>query len=62
MVSMSTRQILQLTILAAALVLGFIPETINGLSLIAILLASTVFLLQPGVLLRLRGPRLRLVK
>lgn len=59
---MSNRQILQLTILAAALVLGFIPETFNGLSLIAIVLASSVFLLQPGVLLRLRGPRLRLVK
>lgn len=42
---MSTRQKLQLTILAAALVLGFIPETVNGLSVPAILLASTVFLL-----------------
>ncbi len=62
MVSMSTRQILQLTILSAALALGFIPETVNGLSLLAILLASSVFLLQPGVLLRLRGPKLRLVK
>lgn len=59
---MSTRQKLQLTILAAALVLGFIPESVNGLSLLAILLASTVFLLQPGVLLRIRRPKLRLVK
>ena len=59
---MSTRQALQLTIFAAALVLGFIPQTFNGLSVLAILLATSVFLLQPGVLLRLRRPVLRLVK
>jgi hypothetical protein len=59
---MSTRQIFQLTIFAAALVLGLIPETFNGLSLFAILLASSVFLLQPGVLLRIRRPKLRVVK
>lgn len=59
---MSTRQALQLTIFAAALVLGFIPQTFNGLSVLAIMLAATVFLLQPGVLVRLRRPVLRLVK
>jgi hypothetical protein len=59
---MSTRQAFQLTILAAALVLGFIPQTFNGLSVLAIMLAATVFLLQPGVLVRLRRPVLRLVK
>lgn len=59
---MSTRQILQLTILATALVLGFIPETVNGLSLLAILLAASAWLLQPGVMLRIRRPKLRLVK
>lgn len=59
---MSTRQILQLAILATALVLGFIPETVNGLSLLAILLAASAWLLQPGVMLRIRRPKLRLVK
>jgi hypothetical protein len=60
---MSTRQILQLIILAAALVLGFIPGTVNGLSLLAILLASSVFLLQPGAMAHFRRrPILRLVK
>lgn len=59
---MSTRQALQLTILAAALILGFVPQTFNGLSVLALMLAATVFLLQPGVLLRLRRPVLRLVK
>lgn len=59
---MSTRQILQLTILATALVLGFVPETFNGLSVLAILLAGSVFLLQPGVLAKRRRPVLYLVK
>lgn len=59
---MSTRQILQLTILAAALILGFIPDTFNGLSLLAIVLACSVFLLQPGVLTAHRRPNLYVVK
>lgn len=59
---MSTRQILQLTILAAALALGFVPDTFNGLSVLAILLAGSVFLLQPGVLAVRRRPRLYLVR
>jgi hypothetical protein len=59
---MRTRRNLQILILAAALVLGFIPDSFNGLSVLAILLAGSVFLLQPGVLLLLRRPNLRLVK
>jgi hypothetical protein len=43
---------LQISILAAALVFGLIPEQFNGLSVLAILLASPAFLLQPGVTLR----------
>jgi hypothetical protein len=59
---MSIRQTLQLTIFAAALVLGFIPTAFNGLSVLAIMLACSVFLLQPGVLVRFRRPVFRLVK
>lgn len=61
MAGMRTRKVLQITILATALILGFIPETFNGLSILAILLSCTVFLLQPDVL-PLRRPSLRLVK
>jgi hypothetical protein len=46
----------------AALVLGFIPETLNGLSVLAILLPASAFLLQPGALVRLRRPAVRLVE
>ncbi|QOD05700.1 hypothetical protein [Pseudarthrobacter sp. BIM B-2242] len=59
---MSTRQILQLTILAAALVLGFVPDTFNGLSVLAILLAGSALLLQPGVFANRRRHVLYLVK
>lgn len=53
---------IQLTIFAAALILGFVPDRFNGLSILAIALAGTAFLFQPGVMLRLRRPKLRLVK
>ncbi|HEX9086477.1 MAG TPA: hypothetical protein VF867_02995 [Arthrobacter sp.] len=59
---MRNRRSLQIIILAAALVLGFVPNTFNGLSVLAILLAGSALLLQPGVMLRLRRPVLRLVK
>lgn len=59
---MRTRKSLQILILAAAVAVGFIPETFNGLSVLAILLASSVFLLQPGVLGRVRAPQLRIAK
>lgn len=59
---MRTCKALQISILAAALVIGFIPDTLNGLSILAILLAASVFLLQPGVAPRLRRPALLLVK
>lgn len=62
MVVMRNRRILQVSILAAALGLGLIPAAFNGLSLLAILLAASTLLLQPGMMLRLRRPVLRLVK
>jgi len=62
MVVMRNRRIVQIIILAAALVLGFIPNTFNGLSILAILLAGSALMLQPGATLRLNRPALRLVK
>jgi predicted ABC-type sugar transport system permease subunit len=59
---MRTRKALQILILAAALIVGVSQPVFNGLSLLALLSLPAVFLLQPGVLLRLRGPKLRLVK
>jgi hypothetical protein len=59
---MRTRKTLQILILATALVVGVSQPVFNGLSLLALLSLPAVFLLQPGVLLRLRGPKLRLVK
>lgn len=59
---MRTRKAFQILILAAALVIGISQPVFNGLSLLALLALPTVFLLQPGVLLSLRRPKLRLVK
>jgi hypothetical protein len=59
---MRTRKALQILILAAALIVGVSQPVFNGLSLLALLSLPAVFLLQPGVLLRLRAPKLRLVK
>jgi hypothetical protein len=58
---MRTRKALQISLLAAALILGF-PETFNGLSVLVILLAASAHLLQPGALIRVGRPALRLVK
>lgn len=62
MEGMRTLKALQISLLAAALILGFIPETFNGLSVLAILVAASALLLQPGALVRLQHPVLRLVK
>jgi hypothetical protein len=59
---MRTRKALQISILAAALIIGISQPVFNGLSLLSLLALPAVFLLQPGVLLRLRRPNLRLVK
>jgi hypothetical protein len=59
---MRTRKALQISILAAALIIGISQPAFNGLSLLSLLALPSVFLLQPGVLLRLRRPNLRLVK
>lgn len=59
---MRTRKALQISLLAAALILGLIPAAFNGLSVLAILLAGSALLLQPGAMVRLRRPALRLVK
>ncbi|MBG0738908.1 hypothetical protein IV500_05660 [Paeniglutamicibacter antarcticus] len=50
---MRTRKALQISILAAAFVIGIAQPTFNGLSLLAIMALPTVFLLQPGVMVRL---------
>lgn len=62
MESMRTRKVLQILILATALVIGISQPIFNGLSLLALLALPAVFLLQPGALLRFRRPVLRLVK
>ncbi|GAA4035204.1 hypothetical protein GCM10023063_19500 [Arthrobacter methylotrophus] len=59
---MRTRKALQISILAAAAFIGIAQPSFNGLSLLALLALPVVFLLQPGVLLRIRRPKLRLVK
>lgn len=59
---MRTRKALQILILATALAVGVSQPVFNGASLLALLSLPSVFLLQPGVMLRLRGPKLRLVK
>ncbi|GGI02527.1 hypothetical protein ACFFGR_14475 [Arthrobacter liuii] len=59
---MRTRSALQILILAAALAVGVSQPFFNGLSLLALVALPSVFLLQSGVLLPLRGPKLRLVK
>jgi hypothetical protein len=62
MESMRTRKALQILILASALAIGISQPVFNGLSLLALLALPTVFLLQPGALLRFRRPVLQLVK
>ncbi|MET1087187.1 MAG: hypothetical protein ABWY04_08715 [Arthrobacter sp.] len=59
---MRTRKALQTLILAAALIIGISQPAFNGLSLLSLLALPSVFLLQPGVMLRLRRPNLRIVK
>lgn len=59
---MRTRKTLQILILAAAFVIGISQPVFNGVSLLALLSLPTVFLLQPGALVRFRRPVLRLVK
>jgi hypothetical protein len=59
---MRTRKALQISILAAALIIGISQPAFNGLSVLALLSLPTVFLLQPGVMVHLRRPALRLVK
>lgn len=59
---MRIRKALQISLLGTALILGLIPAAFNGLSVLAILLAGSALLLQPGALVRLRRPALRLVK
>lgn len=56
MLSMRLRKILQVLILAAALAIGVIQPVFNGLSLLALLLAASVFLLQPAATRGLRHP------
>ncbi|WP_354215000.1 hypothetical protein [Arthrobacter sp. UYCo732] len=59
---MRTRKALQILILAAALAIGVSQPTFNGLSLLTLLALPTVFLLQPGAMIRFRRPVLTLVK
>ncbi len=47
---MRYRRTLQTSIIALALILGFIPAHFNGLSVLAIMLLATTLLFQPGVL------------
>lgn len=62
MLSMRLRKTLQVLILAAAFILGVSQPVFNGLSLLALLVLPTVFLLQPGATLRFRSSALLLVK
>ncbi|WP_422758853.1 hypothetical protein [Paenarthrobacter sp. C1] len=59
---MRTRKALQILILAACLTIGISQPVFNGASLLALMALPSVFLLQPGVMLRLRSPKLRIVK